>query len=90
MTDVIKENNPERLELIIKGYPHADLEEKSKNGDSLLHIAVCCENLPCVKILLRKRFSLIDIKNLKGNTPLHIALHYDNPIADYLIKVGAN
>ena len=40
MKDVIKENNPERLELIIKGYPHADLTKNSKFGETLLHIAV--------------------------------------------------
>jgi len=91
MSARIYENNNLRLKNLLKAYNHINLNKfHKKNGNTLLHIAVLCDNKECVKLLIKYGIA-INIQNYKGNTALHIAIaNYSNIIADYLIKVNAD
>ncbi|XP_066998891.2 uncharacterized protein [Anabrus simplex] len=58
--------------------------------ETILHVAARYGNEKCVKIL-KKYGADINVKNLKGSTPLHGAVDGENAaIVLYLLKCGAN
>jgi len=90
MSARIYENNATRLTYLLKDNLQISINKKDKSGNTLLHIAVMCDNEECVKLLVMHGIDL-NKQNVFGDTSLHIAIrNYSNRIADYLVKCGAN
>ena len=68
-----------------------DIKDTDGHGNSLLITAAQNGNKKASKILLR-RGANINIRNNKGNTALHFALHfgYKNSIGELLLANGAD
>lgn len=65
-------------------------ENKDKNGNTYLNLAVQCDNETIVLYLLGKGAN-VNTQNKKQNTPLHYALSYQNfTICDMLLRSGAD
>lgn len=66
------------------------LEIQDNDGDTPLHCAACCGQLPIVEQLLAAG-AQIDPKDHDGDTPLHLAAGSNHSaIATLLLKAGAN
>ena len=67
-----------------------NIENKDKNGNTYLNLAVQCDNETIVLYLLGKGAN-VNTQNKKQNTPLHYALSYQNfTICDMLLRSGAD
>jgi len=65
------------------------IDEKDKNGNTLLHVAAQNGNKRIAKLALRQGAN-INEQNLNGNTVLHYCYAYDNEkLAEYLMSKGA-
>lgn len=58
------------------------INNKNHDGDTLLHISCCANNMDAVKILLTHNASILH--DWYGNTPLHIAILYTR---DTIVKL---
>eukprot|EP00939_MAST-03C_sp_MAST-3C-sp1_P001418 g1418.t1 len=81
----------DEIEELILGPDWAlDIDEKDKNGNTLLHVSAQNGNKRIAKLALRHGAN-INEKNLNGNTVLHYCYEYDNEkLAEYLIGKGAD
>ncbi len=50
-----------------------DIQSKTKEGDSLLHLAAYSGNATAMRVLIKKGLNLLE-RNKEGDTPLHIAV----------------
>lgn len=66
---------------------HADLNARNKNGNSVLHLAAAARNAALVELFLEQGVDP-NVKNSKGETPLHQTSDVD--IANLLLKSKAN
>ena len=66
---------------------HADLNVRDKNGNSVLHLAAAAKNAALVELFLEQGVDP-NVKNSKGETPLHQTSDID--IANLLLKFKAN
>ena len=66
-----------------------DIDEKTNNGNSALHLSCFNGNLNCVKILCKFGANL-EIEDSQGNTPLHIASYNSQShIVSFLLEKKA-
>lgn len=60
-------------------------------GKTLLHLAVQCNRLNIIKMLLQQSYIMVDAQDLSGNTALHLAVMFENiDVVRVLIKNNAN
>lgn len=85
----IKDNNYQTfVELFCKF--KLDTEEKDKEGNTFLNLAVQCDCEDIVNFLISKGAN-VNTQNKKLNSPLHYALSYQNfTICDMLLGVGVD
>ena len=70
----------------------ANINEKDKWGNNVIHYASIGGYLPIVQYIIGKQSDCIDAKGGRGKTPLHCACSFANnlPVVEYLISKGAN
>ena len=56
--------------------PSSTLLQVTTEKNTVLHVALQCEQFHVVEELVRLRPSLVCEKNSKGNTPLHVAVRW--------------
>ena len=83
-----KKNVCEILQILLTA-PDARVNAKDRDGDSLLHYAVC-RDIKIVELLIKNK-AKIDIRNSWGETPLHTAAEKaDIPVIKYLLSHRAD
>lgn len=83
-----KKNVCEILQILLTA-PDARVNAKDRDGDSLLHYAVC-RDIKIVEFLIKNK-AKIDIRNSWGETPLHTAAEKaDIPVIKYLLSHRAD
>lgn len=99
LTSVLTKNNPfvlarlgdfEKIKSLIEAKPIL-LNQKDKNGESLLHKVAGYGHLDICKYLISKGIPVdIEIPDAKA-TPLMMAVSFNNfEVVEYLLSVGAN
>jgi len=79
---------PQMLEAILAHSP--DIEAKSSNGNTALHLAVSAADREMANLLIEEEADT-NARNASGKTPLHIAIHErDTAFTKLLIKSGAD
>jgi ankyrin repeat protein len=85
--EYIKLNDTNKFMEKIKIYHDKDLsvDEINKHGNTLLHMACKSRNYEIVKALISTYGARVDIQNVDGRTPLHIATIYGATNITYYI-----
>jgi len=67
-----------------------DIESRTQeNNDTALHVASSMGHIDCIRLLLDRKPSMIQLTNLQGHTPLHLA-QSNVEVVRYLIERGAD
>jgi ankyrin repeat protein len=79
-TTLIVKMIPETVEILL--YKRRDfVKHVDSDGNSALHYAVQKDNAKIVEMLILKDTSLAYCNNLRGQTPLHLAVQYGSELA---------
>ncbi|XP_072911221.1 transient receptor potential cation channel subfamily A member 1-like isoform X2 [Hemitrygon akajei] len=81
----------ETVKLLIDMGADVNLRSKNKQGQTLLHRAVCFGNMAVVQYLIEGNYLGVDVKDGYGCTPLYYALQLSLPcMSNLLLRCGAN
>ncbi|XP_062900725.1 uncharacterized protein LOC134344584 [Mobula hypostoma] len=81
----------ETVKLLIDMGADVNLRSKNKQGQTLLHRAVCFGNTAVVRYLIEGSYLGVDVKDGYGCTPLYYALQLSLPcMSNLLLRHGAN
>jgi len=85
----IYNNNIEAIEWLIDN--HVSPNAKDTDRDPMLYLAICYDESGQIAKLLIERGAEVNIRNLDGKTPLHVALpRCETNIIKFLLKKGAD
>lgn len=88
-----REKNIVKVHELIKLDENVIVQQEENHGQTLLHVAVRTGELQLVEMICRacsKLSELINLRDYKGNTPLHFAAAKHLRIAHYLLEHGAD
>jgi len=84
-----RDNNIEAMKMLIQY--GASLDDETNIGNTALHLAVWKESNECMMYLLKNHPILLNMKNIGGFTPLHVAANHGLSLpVQFLLKHGAD